>query len=144
MVAGVFKRDGGLQRQALEEIGLGERQLASAGRRHHQFGHLAAVAVRQRIDEQTRVGGGAVRALGRRIAIGQAGSGKRRAGHLQLAHHDAQHRLQHFFFADGGVHLARGLKQRLQPRHLLLQFDRLATRRKLRVRRHRISCGISL
>jgi hypothetical protein len=45
---------------------------------------------------------------------------KAHTGHLQLAHHDAQNRLQHFFFADGGMHLARGLKQRLEPRYLLL------------------------
>ncbi len=137
VIARVFKRHGGLQRQAFEEIGLVEGELASVGRRHHQFGHFAAVAVRQRIDEQTRGGVCAVWALAGCIAVGQAGSGKRRAGHLQLAHHDAQHRLQHFFFADGGMHLARGLEQRLQPRHLLLQIDRFAARRKPRIRCHR-------
>ena len=47
--------------------------------------------------------------------------GKRRAGHLQFAHHDAQHRLQHLLFADGRVHLPRGLEQRLQAQYLLLK-----------------------
>ena len=88
---------------------------------------------------QTRGGIGSVRGIRRRFAIHQAGSGKRGSGHLQLAHHDAQDRLQHLFLADSRVHLARGLEQRPQPRHQLLPFDGLATRAKLRVHRHRNS-----
>jgi hypothetical protein len=91
---------------------------------------MRAFAVLQRISWN------AVRGGRRRIAIGQPGAGKRRPGHLQLADHDAQHLLQHLFFADGGVDLPRSLKQRLQARHLLLQVDRLAIARKLNSSRH--------
>ncbi len=78
------------------------------------------------------------------FAVDQAGRGKGRAIHLQLAHDDAQHLLQHFVFVDGGVDLARGLKQRLQARHLLLQVDCFATAGKLNSSRHRALRGISL
>jgi hypothetical protein len=44
-------------------------------------------------------------------------------GHFQLAHHDAQHRLQHFFRPNRRMHLPRDLQQCLQAGHLLLQVN---------------------
>ena len=131
VVARVFKRHGGLQRQAFKEVGLGERKLARARGRHDELGHFAAVAVGKRITEQLIWARGVCCGIRRQSAVGKAGSGKRRAGHLQLAHHDAQDGLEDFFLADRRVHLARGLKQRLQPEHLLLQLDCFAARGKL-------------
>jgi hypothetical protein len=61
------------------------------------------------------------------IAVDASGTGKCSAGHLKLAHHDAQHGVEDLFFADGGVHLARGFKKGLKTRHLLLQLKGVAT-----------------
>ncbi len=140
MVARIFKRDGGLQRQAFKKVGFVKREFAAVGRGDDQLGHLAAVAIGERINEQLigssrrRLRPSArCRVVAPSVSRTSTGAGKGRAGHLQLAHHDAQHGLQHFLFADGGVHLARSLKQRLQPRHLLLQFDRFAAGGKLSV-----------
>ena len=63
------------------------------------------------------------------VAVGEPSAEESGAGHLQFTDHDAQHLLQHFFLVDGGVDLPAGLKQRLQPRHLLLQVNGLAVPR---------------
>ena len=44
VVAGVFKGDGGLEREALDEVGLVDGEFAAAGRGDEQLGHALAVA----------------------------------------------------------------------------------------------------
>ena len=65
------------------------------------------------------------------LAVTEAGARESSAGHFEFAHDDAQHCAEHLFFADGGVNLARGLKQRLEARHLLLQIDRFVIARQM-------------
>ena len=50
VVAGVFKGDGGLQNQPLDEIGLVEGEFAAVGRGDHQFRHALAFAILEQID----------------------------------------------------------------------------------------------
>ncbi len=117
VITGIFQGHGRLQGKALKEVGLVESERAAAGRRHHQLGHACTIAVVERVGGKLRTG------VDLHLAVGEPGAGKSRAFHLQLADHDTQHLHQHFFFEGSRVDLARGLKQSLQARHLLLQVD---------------------
>jgi hypothetical protein len=130
VVPRIFQSHRGLQREPFDKVRLVNCQLPPVRRRHHQLSHPPAVAILQRIAQRrTRVDR-------RLVAINQPGGRKRRPVHLQLSHHDPQHLLQHFFLANRRVNLPRSLQQRLQPRHLLLQVDRLAVTRDLHPSRH--------
>jgi hypothetical protein len=142
MVAGIFKSHGSLQREALNKVGLVESELATVRRNNDQIGHAGSVAIVQRPGEQGAFIG--TDGFRRVVTIHQAGGGESRAGHLELPHDDAQHLLEDLIFMDGGVDLARGLKERLQARYLLLQVDRFATAWKLNPSSHRALRGISL
>ncbi len=54
VVARVFKGDGGLQGQALKEVGFIEGELAAIGRGDDQLGHAFAFAILQQIDGRVR------------------------------------------------------------------------------------------
>jgi hypothetical protein len=53
VITRVFESHSGLQRKAFEKVGLKERELAPARGRHDEFGHFAAVAIVERINESS-------------------------------------------------------------------------------------------
>ena len=55
VVAGVFKGDGGLQGQTLDEVGFVDGQFAAVGRGDDQLGHALAFAILQQVDGESVV-----------------------------------------------------------------------------------------
>ncbi len=102
VVAGVFKSDSGLEGKALDEVGLVDGELATAGRGDQQFGHALATAV---VERPSEAGAAGSVCCDRVVTIREAGGWECGAIHLKLADNDAQHLLEDFVFLNGGMDL---------------------------------------